>query len=154
MTRITLAMLLMLLGGGCLGVQPADYADVSFSELTERPWQYEGQRVRVRGYLISLTADAQLAHPTNEECYSNEHLFITTSLARSSLGALNGTHLEYDGHLVTVVGTFENSGRPWRPDPLIGSPSLAAVGPLRGARIESISEQHCLRIGESNGLRQ
>src|SRR5262245_64615211 len=119
MKRFSLAMLVVLLCGGCVGMRPANYVDVSFSELTERPWQHEGQRVRVQGYLISVSQDAELANPAGERCYSNdpERRLITTSLPRSSLGEWDGAHSQYDGHLVTVVGIFDNSGRPWRPDP-------------------------------------
>jgi hypothetical protein len=154
MKRFTVALSALLLCGACVGTRSASYTDVSIGALMERPWQFDGQRVRVRGYLVSISTESSIVEAVDGRCYGNgpETRFLTTSLPRSALGEWDGTYLEFDGHLVTVVGVFDNSGRPWRPDPSIsGYPDFTAVGPIRRARIEAISEEHCLRIGESSG---
>lgn len=154
MKRVVVALFALLLCGACACARSADYTEVSFSNLVEHPWEYDGRRVRVRGYLISIWRTSQLVNPAEQRCYSNDpgRTLIATSLPRSALGEWDGAYSEFDGHLVTMVGVFRHTYAPWPRDPLFsGSPQQRAVGPIRHARIEAIAEDHCLRIGEGEG---
>ena len=145
-------LIALLVVSACVHADQKAYREVSVHELVAQSRAYDGQRVRVRGYLVSIGAGAQLVDEALRDCYGNEpsRLFVTTSLPRSILGEWDGSYPQYEGRLVTVVGVFHDSPSPWpRERTIRGSPGAEAVGPVRNARIETISDAHCRRIGEN-----
>jgi hypothetical protein len=147
-----------LLAGCAHHYDPSKYRDVSIDDLIRYARQYDGNRVRVRGFLVP-TQGMELLDPRWKECYGvePERSYVTTTIPYSSLGPrqANKYRLPNEGRLVVVVGVFRNSRNPLgrlsntRPsDPRVEIttlefPDYRIAGPIRNARIESFGTEKC-----------
>ena len=120
---------------------------ISVADLVQRRFEYDGKRVSVTGYLVSVYAGVQLLSPESSECYGRDEggPYITTTLPESILGEKvpGQWFTANEGRLATVTGVFRASKSPWRRNAIIEPPPSLAAGPLERAQVISVGSGRC-----------
>ena len=120
---------------------------VSVEDLIARQAQYDGRRVEVMGYLVSIDGNVQVLSESAKDCYApeGERAYVTTTMDRSALGqrAVGQSFAANEGRIATVSGVLHISKAPWGTDIIVQHPPFPAVGPLKEARVVSVGETSC-----------
>ncbi|GAA3887910.1 hypothetical protein GCM10022276_03750 [Sphingomonas limnosediminicola] len=135
--------------GSCVSNnRPGVYrASISVEDLIRQQGKYDGKRVEVTGYLVSVDGHVQVLSQSVKDCYApeGERAHVTTTMDRSALGqrAVGQSFAANEGRLATVSGVLNVSTAPWGTDIIVQHPPFPAVGPLKEARVVSIGAISC-----------
>ena len=118
---------------------------VSAKNLIERPIFYNGKRIIVHGFLVSITG-VEILSVDEKKCYGqgSGRSYVTTNLPYSVLGPQVGSRRKYEGMEVVVRGKFINSMRPWAKNDIVEVPEeYSSVGPIKNSKIVDFGILKC-----------